>query len=43
MSEAPNLSELYDAILTGDANAAREVTEAALAAGVEPQKLVVER
>jgi len=43
MSEAPDLTKLYDAILTGDANAAREITETALAAGVEPQDLVAER
>ena len=43
MSEAPDLTKLYDAILTGDANAAREITESALAAGVQPQNLVAER
>ncbi|MBI3468248.1 MAG: corrinoid protein [Planctomycetes bacterium] len=37
---APDLSRLYEAVLTGDANAAVEVTNAALAAGVEPQRLV---
>jgi corrinoid protein of di/trimethylamine methyltransferase len=43
MSDAPDLSKLYDAILEGDANAAREITETALAAGVDPQELVAER
>ena len=43
MSEAPDLAQLYEAILNGDAATAREVTEQALAAGVDPQSLVVER
>lgn len=43
MSEAPDLAQLYEAILNGDAAAARQVTEQALAAGVDPQSLVVER
>jgi 5-methyltetrahydrofolate--homocysteine methyltransferase len=44
MSESkPDLTKLYEAILAGDANTAKHVTEAALAAGVDPQELVVER
>lgn len=39
----PDLSKLYDAVLTGDAQTAVEVTEAALAADVDPQQLVTER
>lgn len=38
-----DLTQLYEAILNGDANRAKQVTEAALAAGVDPQELVVER
>jgi len=34
------LSELYDAILTGNATKAKEVTEAALAANADPNELV---
>ncbi|OHB76866.1 MAG: methyltransferase [Planctomycetes bacterium RBG_16_64_10] len=34
---------LYDAILKGDATAAEEITQAALAAGADPQELVVQR
>jgi corrinoid protein of di/trimethylamine methyltransferase len=37
-----DLKRLYDAILSGDANTAKEVTQAALAEGVEPQNLVME-
>jgi corrinoid protein of di/trimethylamine methyltransferase len=37
-----DIKPLYDAILSGDAKTAREVTEKALAAGVEPLKLVHE-
>lgn len=41
MSEAtPEVAKLYDAVLTGDAKTAVEVTQAALDAGVEPQDLV---
>jgi corrinoid protein of di/trimethylamine methyltransferase len=41
MSEAtPDIANLYDAVLTGDAKTAVEVTETALAAGVDPQDLV---
>jgi methylmalonyl-CoA mutase cobalamin-binding domain/chain len=41
MPEAtPDVSKLYDAVLTGDAKTAVEVTQAALAAEVEPQDLV---
>jgi len=43
MSAAPDLAQLFEAILNGDAAAARQVTEQALAAGVDPQSLVVER
>jgi len=42
MSDAVDLSKLYEAILTGDAKTSVEVTEAALAAGEDPQKLVME-
>ena len=35
-----NPSELYDAILTGNAKKAEEVTKAALAANVDPSELV---
>ncbi|HEU6447563.1 MAG TPA: corrinoid protein [Verrucomicrobiae bacterium] len=35
-----NLKALHDAVLNGDAKTAKTVTEAALAAGVEPMKLV---
>jgi 5-methyltetrahydrofolate--homocysteine methyltransferase len=38
----PDLKPLHDAILTGDAKTAKAVTEAALAAGVEPMTLVQE-
>jgi 5-methyltetrahydrofolate--homocysteine methyltransferase len=37
-----DLNTLHDAILTGDAKTARTTTEAALAGGVEPLKLVQE-
>ena len=41
MSEAtPEVARLHDAVLTGDAKTAVEVTQAALAAGIEPQDLV---
>lgn len=42
-TSTPDLHELYEAILTGDAASAVSVTEAALAAGVEPQDLVSQR
>lgn len=38
----PDLKPLHDAILTGDAKTAKAATEAALAAGVDPMKLVQE-
>lgn len=37
-----DLKQLHDAVLSGDAKAAKAVTEAALASGVEPLKLVQE-
>jgi corrinoid protein of di/trimethylamine methyltransferase len=37
-----DLSRLHQAILSGDANTAKEVTEAALKEGVEPQTLVMD-
>ena len=41
MSEVtPDVTKLHDAVLNGDAKTAVEVTEAALAAGVDPQDLV---
>jgi corrinoid protein of di/trimethylamine methyltransferase len=36
----PDLTKLYEAILTGDAPAAKEITEAAIAAEIDPQQLV---
>jgi 5-methyltetrahydrofolate--homocysteine methyltransferase len=38
----PDLKQLHDAVLTGDAKTAKAVTEQALAAKVEPLKLVQE-
>ena len=38
----PDLKQLHDAVLKGDAKTAKSVTEAALADGVEPMKLVQE-
>jgi 5-methyltetrahydrofolate--homocysteine methyltransferase len=38
----PDLQQLHQAILTGDAKTAKSATEAALAAGMEPLKLVQE-
>ena len=38
----PDLKQLHDAVLSGDAKTAKSVTEEALAAGVEPLKLVQE-
>ncbi len=44
MSEStPDLRALYEAILKGDAKTAIQVTEAAIAAGIEPQELVTGR
>jgi corrinoid protein of di/trimethylamine methyltransferase len=43
MSEAIDLNKLYEAVLNGDAVGAKKITEEALAAGVDPQSLVVER
>ena len=41
MSEATtNVARLYDAVLTGDANTAVEVTQAAVADGIAPEDLV---
>lgn len=40
MKSGHDWSGLYEAVLTGDAAVAVEVTNAALAAGVEPQRLV---
>jgi corrinoid protein of di/trimethylamine methyltransferase len=37
-----DLKRLHEAILAGDANTAKEVTQAALAEGVEPQSLVMD-
>lgn len=39
----PDLVKLYEAVLTGDAEAAVQVTEAALAAGTDPQLLLTEQ
>ncbi len=38
-----DLKKMYDAILTGNFKAAREITQQALAAGVDPQVLVQEQ
>jgi 5-methyltetrahydrofolate--homocysteine methyltransferase len=38
----PELSQLYEAIVTGDAGAARTITETALGGGVEPLRIVNE-
>jgi 5-methyltetrahydrofolate--homocysteine methyltransferase len=38
----PDLKQLHDAVLTGDAKTAKAVTEQALAAGVAPLKIVQE-
>jgi 5-methyltetrahydrofolate--homocysteine methyltransferase len=43
MSETPDLSQLYEAILTGDAPLAIEITEAAIAAEIDPQTLITDR
>ena len=40
---APDLKQLYEAVLNGDAKTAVEVTKGALAAGVDPQQLVTEQ
>ncbi len=40
---APDLKQLYDSVLNGDAKAAVEVTQTALDAGVDPQQLVTEQ
>ncbi|MBM3998655.1 MAG: cobalamin-binding protein [Planctomycetes bacterium] len=42
-SSQPDASKLYEAILTGDAPAATEITQAAIDAQVDPQKLVTEQ
>jgi corrinoid protein of di/trimethylamine methyltransferase len=39
----PDLTKLYEAILTGDAPAAKEITEAAIAAEINPQELVTKQ
>ena len=44
MSEStPDLRSLHEAILNGDAKTAIQVTEAAIAAGIDPQELVTGR
>jgi len=43
MAGVTDLRRLYDAVVSGDAAAAREVTESALAAGVDPLVLVDEQ
>lgn len=43
MSETPDLTQLYEAILTGDAPLAIEITEAAIAADVDLQSLITDR
>ena len=39
----PDLAKLYDAILTGDAPSAVEITKTALAGGADPQALVTDQ
>ena len=43
MSATPDLTQLYEAILTGDAPLAIEITEAAIAADLDPQSLITDR
>lgn len=43
MLPTPELEKLYEAILTGDANMAVEITQEAVAADLNPQDLVIER
>ncbi|MEO2045451.1 MAG: corrinoid protein [Pirellulales bacterium] len=43
MLPTPELENLYEAILTGDANMAVEITKEAVAADLNPQDLVIER
>lgn len=40
---APDLKQLYEAVLNGDAKTAVEVTKGALEAGADPQQLVTEQ
>jgi 5-methyltetrahydrofolate--homocysteine methyltransferase len=42
-NSAPDLKGLYEAVLTGDAKTAVEVTRTALEAGVDPQQLVTQQ
>jgi 5-methyltetrahydrofolate--homocysteine methyltransferase len=39
----PDLEKLYEAILTGDASTATEITKEAIAANMDPQTLITER
>lgn len=39
----PDLEKLYEAILTGDASTATEITKEAIAADMDPQTLIAER
>ncbi|MBI2481911.1 MAG: corrinoid protein [Planctomycetia bacterium] len=39
----PDFTKLFEAILTGDAPAAKEITEAAIVAEIDPQQLVTEQ
>jgi len=43
MNAMQDFSQLHDAVLNGDAKTAKAITEAALAAGVEPMRLVQEQ
>ena len=38
----PDLKQLYDAVVSGDAKTAQLITKEALAAGIDPLKLVNE-
>jgi 5-methyltetrahydrofolate--homocysteine methyltransferase len=40
---APDLEKLYEAILTGDANTAVEITKEAIAADMDPQELITKQ
>ncbi len=43
MPETLDLTQLYEAILNGDASLATEITEAAIAAEIDPQTLITDR
>ena len=43
MSQTPDLDKLYEAILTGDASTAVEITQQAIDAEMDPQALITEK